>query len=705
MRVLKFGGTSVGSPQGRENICDFALSEPMDERVVVVVSALGGITDMLLWLCKEAASGVEAEYNQRLEEINARHRDAIEKSIPEREREGIWEKCQVLLSQLRRRATQIASVGKYSAEDEANVVAFGERLSSLIMAQMIEGAAHIDSIEVVKTHRYFSRHIVDFVATNTLLQQRFKDIKERIVVMGGFISSDTLDGTITNLGRGGSDYTAAVVAAALGAKELYIYTDVDGFLSCDPRIVPEAQLLDELSFTEAMELCNFGAKVLYAPTLFPAYNAEIPIIIRSTLNKECRGTTITKDITPSAEYRPAKGISSINDSALITLRGGSSQGLLGVNYRIFRSLCSAGIQLYMVSENSEENSTSVALKNGDTQSAIEILCKEFSGEIERGEIETPVARRNLSTLAIVGAELAGNEELSADIYSTLKSAGFPILASRQGATAENIAFVSELWALRDATQLLHRKLFTKTYETLTLYINGDNELSTALIRRLWAKRSKIALRYGLRFKITRNLEELSSPECENGVFVECDPKSTQSYQKLIDSEVSVVTAVLSRAESATSELREKALQRGVKVLYGATVAGGLPVLDTLRKLLNSGDTVTSIEAYLGDDLQGVAAQMKIMARECAVDSFEVSDNSCEGEGKVVARMEIVGGEARCTLSRNDSAIYGEAGNVVLIESARYRELPLQIRDFGEAGIESCTRALFSDILEVADIDY
>ncbi len=343
IRVLKFGGTSVGSHKGRENIVRLALSG--DGRTVVVVSALGGVTDLLVSLTTDRKNP------EIIEAIESRHREAIAQSIAENRQASVQIECDKVLEILHNpQATH------------NDIVAVGERLSSIILSQMIECASHLDSVSMFKTTPYFARHIIDFATTNTLIKTAFEKVSNnKVVVIGGFISSDRDSGLVTNLGRGGSDYTAAIVAAALGADELYIYTDVDGFLSADPRIVPGAILIEQLGFVEAMELCNFGAKVVYPPTIAPAYNAEIPIVIRNTYNDTCKGTIISKIEYFTGDATIFKGISSINDTSLLRVRG---RGIAGFNYRLFRALSQSGISIYLVSSEEEGALTNIAIRGG-----------------------------------------------------------------------------------------------------------------------------------------------------------------------------------------------------------------------------------------------------------------------------------------------------------------------------------------------------
>ena len=340
MKVLKFGGTSVGSVNSILSVKK--IVEAIEEPVIVVVSALGGITDKLLATSTMASKG-DLAYEKELSEIIARHLDVIEGVIEDKEvRMDVQKKVMALLDELSNIFKGVYLINDLSAKTSDTIVSYGERLSSLIVSNVIKDAKLFDSRKYIKTVKQFNKHIVDFELTNKLIKETFSPLP-KVSLVPGFISSSTETGEVTNLGRGGSDYTASILATALDANTLEIWTDVDGFMTADPRVISSAYVIDRLTFTEAMELCNFGAKVIYPPTIYPVYHKNIPIRILNTFNPTAPGTYISKERVKEEGKAIIKGISSINDTCLITVQGLGMVGVIGVNYRIFKTLAKNGI--------------------------------------------------------------------------------------------------------------------------------------------------------------------------------------------------------------------------------------------------------------------------------------------------------------------------------------------------------------------------
>ena len=381
MKVLKFGGTSVGSVESIKNVKK--IVEACDEPVIVVVSALGGITDKLIETARLAGTG-NSEYLTHFKEIIHRHHNVIDGIVPEKRKQEVLQIVNELLDELGNIFRGVSLIKDLSAKTQNTIVSYGERISSVIVSRVINDAVHYDSREFIKTEVQFNKNIVDFDLTNELVRKTFKELP-KVSLVPGFISSDKKNNDVTNLGRGGSDYTAAILAAALGASRLEIWTDVDGFMTADPRVISNTYVIEHLSFIEAMELCNFGAKVIYPPTIYPVYHKNIPIVIKNTFNPEAQGTLITQD-SASGEGKAIKGISSINDTCLITVTGLGMVGVIGINYRIFKALAKSGVSVFLVSQASSENNTSFAVKNADADLAVKVLTEEFAQEIEMGEI-------------------------------------------------------------------------------------------------------------------------------------------------------------------------------------------------------------------------------------------------------------------------------------------------------------------------------
>ena len=399
MKVLKFGGTSVGSVESILSLKRIVESEAKELPLVVVVSALGGITDKLIATSRLALAGDE-RYREEFDAIVDRHHKMIDTIITEpRDREKLFRTVDALLEQLRSIYFGVYLIHDLSEKTQDAIVAYGERLSSNIVATLIKGAKWFDSRDFIKTENKHGRHTLIAELTNKLVKETFSDLP-RISLVPGFISKDANTGETTNLGRGGSDYTAAIIAAALDATVLEIWTDVDGFMTADPRVISSAYPIKQLSYVEAMELCNFGAKVIYPPTIYPVCVKNIPIKVKNTFNPDAEGTEIKEKI--EGDHKPIKGISSINGTSLITVTGLSMVGVIGVNQRIFTTLAESGISVFMVSQASSENSTSIGVRDDDVEAAVWVLNKEFEKEIKTGAMFPMKAEKGLATIAIVG---------------------------------------------------------------------------------------------------------------------------------------------------------------------------------------------------------------------------------------------------------------------------------------------------------------
>ena len=426
MRVLKFGGTSVGSAEGL--LQAKKVIESCSDDVIVVVSALGGITDQLLSTARAAASG-DSSYEEQMESIMRRHFIQAEQTVMPEMKEIVTNRISELLGELSNIFRGVYLIKDLSGKTSDAIVSYGERLSSVIVHGTVRNSVLYDSREFIRTRPYFGKHIVDFPETDSLILKTFADLPH-ISIVPGFISSDMESGDVTNLGRGGSDYTASILASALNADTLEIWTDVDGFMTADPKIIGNAYTIEHLTFVEAMELCNFGAKVVYPPTIFPTYHKNIPIKIKNTFNPSSPGTFISREAKMD-QTRAIKGISSINDTCLITVQGLGMVGVIGVNYRIFKTLAKSGISVFMVSQASSENTTSIGVRNADADLAVQVLSEEFSREIRMGEINGIKQERNLATVAIVGENMKHTPGIAGKLFGTLGRNGINVIACAQ----------------------------------------------------------------------------------------------------------------------------------------------------------------------------------------------------------------------------------------------------------------------------------
>lgn len=637
MKVLKFGGTSVGSIESILSLKAIVEKEAEKQPVIVVVSALGGITDKLLSTAQLALNG-EEEWKDEFHSMVERHHKMIDAIITNtKKREELFNKVDALFEQLKSIYFGVFLIHDLSKKTQDAIVSYGERLSSNIVATLVKGAKWFDSREFIKTTRKKNKTLLDSELTNRLVCKAFSDL-QRISLVPGFISQDSSTDEITNLGRGGSDYTAAIIAAALNAEILEIWTDVDGFMTADPRVIKSAYTINELSYIEAMELCNFGAKVIYPPTIYPVCVKNIPIKVKNTFNPDGKGTIIKAQI--DNDSKPIKGISSINNTAVITVTGLSMVGVIGVNRRIFTALADNGISVFMVSQTSSENSTSIGVRDEDAAAAVEVLDNEFAKEIKTGAMFPMHAECGLATIAVVGENMKHTPGIAGKLFGTLGRSGISIIASAQGAPQTNISLIIKSEFLHKALNVIHESFFLSEYKVLNLFICGIGTVGGKLIEQInnqyeELKRtarlklnvvgiasSKKALfnREGIDLSSYRDeLEKAETSNCKqlceeiidmnifNSVFVDCTASAEISglYQNLLEHNISVIAANKIAASSAYdnyAKLKETALARGIKFRFETNVGAGLPIIGTINDLRNSGDRILKIEAVLSGTL-------------------------------------------------------------------------------------------------------
>lgn len=637
MKVLKFGGTSVGSVKSILSLKHIVESEARRQPIVVVVSALGGITDKLLSTAQQAVSGNEA-WKISFEEMVDRHHKMIDTIITNTiDREDLFNKVDALFEQLRSIYFGVYLIRDLSRKTQDAIVSYGERLSSNIVSSMVRGSMWRDSREFIKTEFAHGKNTLDSVLTNKLVRDAFAELP-RVTILPGFISCDRDTGETTNLGRGGSDYTAALVAAALNAEVLEIWTDVDGFMTADPKVIRSAYTIDELSYVEAMELCNFGAKVIYPPTIYPVCIKNIPIRVKNTFNPEGRGTIIKGKV--ENDSKAIRGISSIKGTTLITVSGLSMVGVIGVNRRIFTALADHGISVFLVSQASSENSTSIGVRDEDADKAVSVLNKEFEAEIEDGAMFPMHAESELATIAVVGENMKHTPGIAGKLFGTLGRSGISVIACAQGASETNISFVINARYLRKSLNVIHDSFFLSEYNVLNLFICGVGTVGGKLIEQIRSQyeqlkehnrlklnvvgiassKNAIFSRDGIDLANYRELlktSETSTPEklrdniigmnIFNSVFVDCTASKDIAalYRSFLEHNVSVVAANKIAASSRYEDyayLKDTAMRRGVKFLFETNVGAGLPVIGTINDLRNSGDKILKIEAVLSGTL-------------------------------------------------------------------------------------------------------
>ena len=693
MKIMKFGGTSVGSVDSILRVKQIVEAE--QEPTIVVVSALGGVTDQLIRTAMMATQGNIA-YEAEFEGMVRRHDEMIQQVIPSGSKKRTLEKkLHGLLDELKDIYQGLFLLKDISSNMEDTVVSYGERLSSLIVGALIQDAEVFDARSFMKTERKHHKYLLDSALSEQLIKETFRELP-KVSVVPGFIASDKHTGRVTNLGRGGSDYTAAVIAAVLDAAVLEIWTDVDGFMTADPKVISTAYAIEELSYVEAMELCNFGAKVVYPPTIYPAFHKNIPILIKNTFNPEAAGTIIRARLSDNT--KPIKGISSINDTALITVQGLGMVGVIGVNHRIFRTLAQNGISVFLVSQASSENSTSIGVRNQDAELACEVLNAEFSKEISMGEINRITAETGLATVAIVGENMRHTPGIAGKLFGTLGRNGINVIACAQGAAETNISFVVDATWLRKTLNVIHDSFFLSEYQVLNLFICGVGTVGSSLIEQIRQQREKLMVERGLKLNVVgiasghyavfdrdgidltnyretlkaggeSNLDRLKSEvigmNIFNSVFVDCTASDDVAtlYKDFLNHNISVVAANKVAASSQYEnykELKQTARRRGVKYLFETNVGAGLPVINTINDLTNSGDKILRIEAVVSGTLNfifnTISEEIKLSdtIRLAKEKGYSEPDPRIDLSGKdVIRKLVILAREAGYPIDQDD----------------------------------------------------
>lgn len=697
MKVMKFGGTSVGSVDSILSVK--RIVEAQQEPVIVVVSALGGITDQLIRTGKMAVEG-DPLYQKSFWEIAQRHEDMINAVIEDgKVRRALLAIVHDLLEELRSIYQGVYLIHDLSPKTLAAIVSYGERISSRIVAALVKDAEWYDSRSFIKTEVKGGKNCLATELTNRLVKDNWQTIP-KVSLLGGFISSDAESGEVTNLGRGGSDYTASIIAAVLDAGVLEIWTDVDGFMTADPRVISTAYVIPELSYVEAMELCNFGAKVVYPPTIYPVCVKQIPILIKNTFNPEAPGSIIKDEV--KTDSRIIKGISSIKGTSLITVAGLSMVGVIGVNRRIFTCLADNGISVFLVSQASSENSTSIGVRDEDAEEACRVLNAEFAKEIEDGAMYAMRAEQGLATVAIVGENMKHTPGIAGKLFNALGRSGISVIACAQGASETNISFVISATHLRKALNVIHDSFFLSEYQVLNLFICGVGTVGGSLIEQIRHQQEKLMRELRLKLNVVgiasghnalfdrrgisldnyreqlrdaapsdiqRLHDEVIGMNIFNSVFVDCtaSPDVAGLYRDFLDHNINVVAANKIAASGNYAdyrELKKTAQLRGVKFLFETNVGAGLPIIRTINDLCNSGDRILRIEAVLSGTLNFIFntisadvpfSRTVAMAQE---EGYSEPDPRIDLSGKdVIRKLVILAREAGYEVSQEDVEVH------------------------------------------------
>ena len=632
MKVLKFGGTSVGSTKNIKKLKEIVLSQGTN--TIVVVSALNEITDSILTAANTASTGT-SNYHNQLEVIKKRHYDLIHELFIDDS--SIVPIVDELINELEQILTGIALIRELTTKTLDRIEGVGERISSHIVAQYL-GAKRIDMSELISTDSNFGNAAVDFETTNSKIKEAFSDFSG-IAVAPGFISKNK-KGEYTTIGRGGSDYTAAIISAALDVDLLEIWTDVDGFMTADPSIIRKAYTIPELSYSEAMELSHFGAKVIYPPTIIPVYQKGIPIHIKNIMNPEKTGTIISKE-PKNGNGRVIKGVSSISGITLITLHGIGMVGVTGISMRLFTALAKESINVILISQASSENSISVAIDESNIDRAYSSIKQEFEKELTDGRVSQVKTEKGLAIVAIVGEKMKRTTGIAGKLFSTIGKNGINIVAIAQGASELNISWVVKKEELRKTLNVVHESFFLSENVELNVFLMGIGTVGGSLLQQISLQQQKLIKEKHLKIKLVgiansrkmvfdrdgvdiENFNEALEQSTEqsslqgfvsrikemniyNSVFVDCTASDdvVTIYKDILESNVSIVAANKVAASSdfkTYQELKTTAKKRGVKFLFETNVGAGLPIINTLNDLIDSGDNILKIQAVLSGTL-------------------------------------------------------------------------------------------------------
>lgn len=635
MRVLKFGGTSVGTASAIQQVSKIVEQEAKTERVIVVVSAMSQVTNRLLEASDLAANGDES-YKEIIKAIEIKHFDAIRELVAIDQQSGVIANVKVLLNQLEDVLNGVFLVRELSPKTSDFVVSFGEQLSSLLVSNAM-GAELVDSRQLIKTDTVYGGASVLLDETYANIKHFFEANEANVFVAPGFVAS-TSEGVTSTLGRGGSDYSAALYAAGVEASELQIWTDVSGMMTADPRKVKSAFPVKFASYKEAMELSHFGAKVIYPPTILPVYKRGIPLKIKNTFAPDDQGTLITAS---ADEGMPIKGISSIDKIALASLSGSGMIGIPGTSARLFGALSRAKVNIILITQASSEHSISFAINPDDIEIAVNAVKDEFAFEIQTGKINSPRVETGLSVIALVGEKMSGQVNVSGKMFNTLGSNGVNIRAIAQGSSERNISAVIEEKDVSKALNVLHENHFEGSNKVLNLFVVGVGNVGGTLVEQIKQQQSVLLENSHIDIRVAglansrkmllnedgvdlgdwQNQVEASEEvfdkdalikrikelNLRNAVLVDCTAnyEIASIYKSALSNNINVVTAnkiACSSDYASYQELKTICLKNNVKFLYETNVGAGLPVIGTINDLVHSGDRIRKIEATVSGSL-------------------------------------------------------------------------------------------------------
>ncbi|MGL5111533.1 MAG: bifunctional aspartate kinase/homoserine dehydrogenase I, partial [Flavobacterium sp.] len=685
MKVLKFGGTSVANADNIKLVLAIIAQKAQKEPVAVVVSALSKVTDLLQLAASKAAQNDES-FKEIVLEIEIKHLDTLKKLIPVSEQSALLSHIKRIINHLETLLEGCFLLGELSPRTSDTILSFGELLSSFIIAealkQNLKSASYKDSRELIKTNANFGKATVNFELSNALIQDYFKKNATQVVVLPGFIAA-TEEGITTTLGRGGSDYSAAIFASALAVHELEIWTDVNGMYTANPKLVKQAQPIATISYQEAMELSHFGAKVLYPPTIQPVLQKNIPIWIKNTFEPEAVGTFISNTITSNGT--PVKGISHIDNITLITLEGSGMIGVAGSSKRLFEVLSNEKINVIFITQASSEHSICIGILNSDAETAEIAINKAFEIEIAQHKIEPCMAEKNLCIIALVGENMKNHQGLSGRMFSTLGKNNVNIRAIAQGASERNISVVINERDVKKALNTLHENFFEENTKQLNLFVMGVGNVGEKFMEQIHQQRKflKENLKINLRVIAVSNSKKMHFEEegmslknwqallatgesanaeafitkvkalnLRNSIFVDITANESvaQLYEHFLRQNVAVVTCnkiACSSAYANYQNLKNLSRKYNAPFLFETNVGAGLPIIDTVKNLIASGDKVHKIQAVLSGSLNFIFNNFNEnntfdeVVKEAGVQGFTEPDPKIDLSGVDVARKILI----------------------------------------------------------------
>jgi aspartokinase/homoserine dehydrogenase 1 len=643
MRVLKFGGSSVANAENINKIISILKDRSGKEKLVVVVSALGGTTDALLNSVVTASKGDE-KYKDELHAIESRHLEVVKLLLPVANQSRVLSMVKQHCNEMEDICNSVFLLKELTSRTRDRMMSYGELLSSQIIAAKFQSSGFenkwVDARKLIVTNSHYEHAVVDFELTNKKINDYFSAANESLFLVPGFIASDK-NGTTTTLGRGGSDYTASIIASAMDADALEIWTDVSGMMTADPRLVSNAKIIPHILYREAMELSHFGAKVIYPPTIQPVMMKNIPVWVKSTFAPGDHGTLIENSAIKNDSS--VRGISSINKIALLSLEGSGMAGIPGFSKRLFETLANEEINVILITQSSSEHSICVGIEEGHAERAKAAVDQAFNYEIEKNKVEPLAIETDLAIIALVGDKMKSHPGISGKMFSTLGKNGVNVRAISQGSSERNISAVIATKDVKKAVNVLHEEFFETTYKQVNLFITGVGNVGSRLLAQLQQQQNylqknlRLAIRVigvanskkmlinekGIDLKswkesllnaddmvLSTFISTMQEKNMRNSVFVDVTANEhiAKSYAEILQKSISIVACNKIAASSSFDyyeKLKNLAREFHGHFLFETNVGAGLPVIGTLNDLLLSGDKITKIEAVLSGTLNFV----------------------------------------------------------------------------------------------------